>query len=81
MRSTSLRQYGAYDEAENEMIQPRSQAMAKMSMMVNAMVSSSSGKDLNEMRQLLQDLEARGEQGSHVDRLRRHIARLERRQQ
>jgi polyhydroxyalkanoate synthesis regulator phasin len=55
--------------------------MAKMSMMVNAMVSSSSGKDLNEMRQLLQDLEARGEQGSHVDRLRRHIARLERRQQ
>jgi Ca-activated chloride channel family protein len=81
MRSSSMRAYGAaYDEAESEMVQHRSPATAKRAMMVNAMVSSSSGKDLDEMRQLLRELEARGEQGTHVDRLRRQIARLERQQ-
>lgn len=80
MRSASLRAFGAYDEVEREMIQPRSSSSAKMAMMVNTMVSSSSGKDLGEMRKLLQHLEASGEQGTHVERLRQHIARLEREQ-
>lgn len=80
MRSSSLRAFAAYDDAESEMIRPRSSATAKMAMMVNAMVSSSSGKNIDEMRKLLQDLEARGEQGTHVERLRQHIARLERQQ-
>jgi Ca-activated chloride channel family protein len=82
MRSASLSRHSMsfYDAIETEMMAPRSMATQKRAMAASARGRNMSIKDLAAMEIMLAEYEASGEQGVHVDLLRRQIEQMKRSQ-